>query len=86
MKGVGHDVSLAPLDLLAGIIARNPAAFGGLDALAVDHTRRRARLAALEFARAHRQQMIERLPQTVVAPPVVVSRRWWELEGGVISG
>lgn len=35
---VGDDVALAPFDLLARVIAANPATFGGLDALAVDDT------------------------------------------------
>ena len=43
--GVGDDVALAAFDLLGRIVAARPAAFGGLDRLAVDHPRRRARLA-----------------------------------------
>ena len=35
--GVGQDVALAALDLVACIIAAMPAALGGLNALAVDH-------------------------------------------------
>ena len=35
--GVGQDVALAALHLLASVIALWPAAFGGFDALAVDH-------------------------------------------------
>ncbi len=66
-------VSLAPIDLLARIIARNPAAFRGLDALAVDHTRRRPCLAAFELPRAHDQQVVDALPQAAVAPSVEVA-------------
>ena len=40
--GVGKDMALPPLDLLAGIIATNTAALGGLHTLAVDHTGARA--------------------------------------------
>src|SRR6516162_37260 len=35
--GMGDDVALAPIDLLARIIAARPAAFRCLDRLAVDH-------------------------------------------------
>ena len=38
--GVGEDMALAALDLLAGIITTNSAAFGGFNTLAVDHPRR----------------------------------------------
>ena len=44
--GIGQDVPLAALDLLALVIAPRPAGFRGLDALAVDHARRRARFAS----------------------------------------
>ena len=47
--GVGHDVPLATLDLLACIIAPWPAALGGLDALAVDGPRRSERLRTQRF-------------------------------------
>lgn len=39
---IGHNVALAPLDPFARIVAANPSTFSGFDALAVDHTRRRA--------------------------------------------
>ena len=51
-KGVGDDVALAAPDLFPGVIARNTATFRGFHALAVDHTRCRAGLAALQFAGA----------------------------------
>lgn len=35
---VGQDVPLAPLDFLARIVAQRPAALGGFDTLAVDHS------------------------------------------------
>src|SRR4051812_7681224 len=63
---VGHDVTLAPLDLLTGIEARSSPAFSCLDALAVDHARRRACLPALQFPCDHHQQMVDALPQRLV--------------------
>ena len=60
---IGHDVALAPLDLLARIEARNPAALGGFDALAIDHARRWTGLAAFQFPRAHHQQVVDALPK-----------------------
>jgi hypothetical protein len=60
--GVGHNVSLAPFDLLGRIprvaalprprtgSSSRPAAFSRLDRLTVDHSRRRARVAAYRFA------------------------------------
>ncbi len=58
-RGVGKDVALASLDLLAGVIAARTASFCGLDALAVDHARARRGLAAGRFARLHQQQVID---------------------------
>lgn len=49
-KRVGQDVALAALDLLAGVKAAGAAAFGGLDALAVDDAGGRAALPAFQFA------------------------------------
>lgn len=49
---VGDDVALAPFDLLARVISANPAAFGGLDALAVDDAGRGLGLLAFDLARA----------------------------------
>ena len=43
--GVGEDVSLAALDLLAGVEAARTTRLGGFDRLAIDHPGRRARLA-----------------------------------------
>ena len=67
-KRVGDDMTLAALDFLTRIIATNPAAFGGFDTLAVNHTGAWACLAALKFTGTHNQQMVDRLPQTVVTP------------------
>lgn len=56
---VGDDVALAAFDLLAGVVSANSAALHGLDALAVDHARRRARFAALQFAGSHNQMLVD---------------------------
>src|SRR5438132_1242518 len=45
--GIGNDVTLAPIDLLARIISPRPSTFRGLDRLTVDHPCRRAGFAAL---------------------------------------
>jgi len=44
-EGVGHDVALAALDLLVGVVAKDPSALSGLHALAVNDAGRRRRLA-----------------------------------------
>src|SRR3954447_14204493 len=66
---VHHGVPFAAFDLLSGIIAPDPAGFGGLDALAVDHRRRRAGLPAFALAVEHHEPMVDRLPGPVVAEP-----------------
>ncbi len=60
--GVGEDMALATLDLLAGVIASWAAALGCLDALAVDHSGTRTGLAPLGFSDCHQQILIDRLP------------------------
>lgn len=60
-----HGVALATLDLLAGIVAADASALGRLDALAVDHSRRRARFLARPPAVAHDQVVVDRLPSAV---------------------
>ena len=59
--GVGEDMALAALDLLAGIITTNSAAFGGFDTLAVDHPGAGVRLAPLDLAQVHHQRGVDRL-------------------------
>ena len=68
--GVGHDVPLAALDLLACIVAPGPAALGGFDALAGDHPGAGRGLASHRFPPDQQQGVIEREPQTIVAPQV----------------
>jgi len=67
--GVDHGVALAALDLLAGVVASGTAGFDGLDALAVDHRRRRARLAPDPLAIEHDEVMVEGLEQALPAKP-----------------
>jgi hypothetical protein len=68
--GVGHDVPLASLDLLACIVAPRPAALGGLDALAVDDPGARRGFAPHGFTTDQQQRVIEREPKTIVTPQV----------------
>lgn len=65
--GIGQDMPLAALDLLARVIAPRPAAFRGFDALAVDHVRTERRLATIRLARTHEQIRVEALPRPVLA-------------------
>ena len=73
--GVGHDVSLAALDLLACVIAARPAAFRRLDALAVDDPSARRSLAPNGFPADQQQSVIERKPKTIVTPQVEPASR-----------
>lgn len=70
---IGDYVTLAPHDLLARVIAAHSAAFGGFDALAVDHPCAWAGLAPFDLARSHHQHVIDRLPQAAVAPSVEIA-------------
>ena len=66
--GVGKDMALAPLDLLARVIATNPATFGGFDRLAVDDPGAGRGFAAFDFAQAHHQRHVDRIVTAVSAP------------------
>lgn len=68
--GVGEDVSLAPFDLLPGVVAPWATTFRGFDALAVDHTGAGRGLAPLRFADEHEKSMVQGLPQSRIAPKV----------------
>jgi hypothetical protein len=70
--GVGDDVAFAAIDLFPGVKAPYSAAFGGFNALAVDHARRRAGFAARSFARRHHQRVVHRPPESAVAPLIEV--------------
>ena len=83
--GVGQDMALAALDLLARIIATRAAALGGLDALAVDDAGAGRGFTVMDFAHDHQQRMVQRLPQPVVAPQVKPApdgryrrKAWWQ--------
>lgn len=79
--GVGQDMPLAALDLLARIIAARTAALGGLDALAIDDAGAGRGFTAMNLARGHQQGMVQRLPQPAVAPhvkPAPDGRHRWE--------
>ena len=56
---IDDDMTLAAFGLLARIVAPDAAAFRGFDALAIDHTGRRACLLALELARFHHETMVD---------------------------
>src|SRR3546814_4483319 len=53
--GIGEDVALASLGLLARVVAARSAAFRGFHALAVDHAGTRTCLAACRFASGDRK-------------------------------
>ena len=54
--------------LLAGIIAADPSAFGGFDALTVDHARRRAGRVTFRISCHRNQMMVDLAKQADVAP------------------
>jgi hypothetical protein len=65
---VHHDLPLAPLHLLARIVAARPTALGRLHGLAVEHGGARRRFAPDPLPIRHDQEMIERFEQAAVAP------------------
>src|SRR5256885_12920648 len=70
---IGHNVALAPFNLLGRIVTTRPTALGGLDRLTVDDPGRRARLAARRLARLQQQCKIDLLKQAVVSPIVEIT-------------
>ena len=83
--GVGEDVALAPLDLLACIIAARTARFCGFHALTVDHPGAGRCFAANYLSSDQQQGMVEREPLAVVAPQVEPAahcrnrwKAWWQ--------
>ena len=67
--GVDEGVALSALDLLAGVVAPRPAGLRRLDALAVEHPRRRAGGAPAARAVEHDQMVVQPLQNAVVAQP-----------------
>src|SRR6202035_1052718 len=65
--GIDHGFTLAPVDLLAGVITPRPTGFRGFDALAVDNRRTGAGFAADTFAIQHYQVVVQIFPGSVVA-------------------
>src|ERR1700739_1464633 len=66
-------MTFAAFDFLAGIKAAWAAGLGGLDRLAVDHTGRRAGLAALRPAGAPEENVVEPQPHLTGAPGIEVA-------------
>lgn len=65
-----QDVTLAPFDLLACIVAPRPTALGGFDALAIDYPCAGRGLAPYRFPADQQQSVIERKPKPIIAPQV----------------
>lgn len=81
-KRIGDDVALAALDFLASIEARDAAAFGGFDALAVDNASGWAGLSAFQVASRHGQMVADRFQKAAVTPIVDIAldgREWREV-------
>ncbi len=76
---IGDDMALSSFHFLARIIAAYAAAFGGFDALAVDHSSAGRAFAALRYPCILDQVMVDPLPCAIVAPAVKImlhSRCW----------
>lgn len=74
-KGVDQDMSLASINLFSGVVAPLVAAFGTLDALAVDDGRTGLGLASFDHTHLLPQMAVNRHPQTgaLPEPEIVVS-------------
>ncbi len=59
---VDDDMTLASLDLLARVIARNSPTFRDFHALTVDHARRRRGLPTFQVTRLHHKMMVDPAP------------------------
>jgi hypothetical protein len=66
--GIDEQVALAPLDLLAAVVAPQAADAGSLDRLAVDDARTRLRIATQAHAYLFTQDRMEAFPGAVHAP------------------
>src|SRR5487761_1834087 len=72
-KRIGDDVTLATVDLLAGIESARPAGPGGFDRLAINHAGGRGGFAAGLFARHHDQRVVDPLKRAVAREPVKIA-------------
>ena len=68
--GIGNDMTLAPLDLLARVEPARAAAFRGIYRLAVDRAGRGVGVATFRFTRPHAQFVIDPVQCPVPAPGV----------------
>lgn len=59
---VDDDMTLASLNLLSRVIARNSAAFRGFHALTVDHASGRPGFSTYQFTRRHHKMMVDPAP------------------------
>src|SRR5579863_10244876 len=66
--GVNERLALAPVDLLARIVTARAVGLRGLDALAVDDSRRGVGLAPNPLAICHHKRMVYPFKTSVVAP------------------
>lgn len=69
---IGDDMTLAAINLLTSVRAARTAAFRGFHRLAVDYSRRRARLASSFFADRHHQRVIDRSEHAVMRPAIEI--------------
>jgi len=77
--GINQRMTLAALDLLAGIVPARPAAFGGFNALTVDNRSRRAGLATDPLTVCDDQSVIDLREKALVTPtgkPAVHRTPW----------
>ena len=72
-QGIGEDMALAALDLLARVLAPDAAGFRGFYRLAVDHAGRCTGLAPLKLACRRDQMVIDRRQKTAVAPIIEIA-------------
>src|SRR5215469_9869816 len=66
--GVGHDMTLAPFDLLGGIVTLRSTALGGLDRLAVNDPGRRAGFAPSDLPGFEQKLKINPLEEAGISP------------------
>jgi len=73
---ISNQMTLAPIDFLASVIATQTARFRGFHALTVNHTRRRRGLPAGSLAYLHQEDHPDTMPDAVVpkAPEIAVDR------------